>query len=116
MKNVVPKSTLLLIGGLAMRGNEFSSLIPDLRKMTELNVISFDNINVGSGPRLMSDEKPLSILDQANHQWNKLNSLVDFSSEKVSIFGISMGGMIASTMACAHPKRVNKLILAISQP
>lgn len=101
---------ILLIGGLAMKADEHSELAELLSSKTGRRTLYFDNFNVGDGPRL-EGEKQLAILDQALHQWNKVNETVG-TETSISIYGISMGGMIASTMATLFPNRVSKLVLA----
>lgn len=109
MNNMI-KSPILLIGGLAMKADEHSSLAECLRSKIGRRTIYFDNINVGAGPRI-ENAKELTIFDQAQHQWNKINETVG-TEVSISIYGISMGGMIASTMATMYPKRVESLVLA----
>lgn len=101
---------ILLIGGLAMKADEHSELARLLSSKTGRRILYFDNINVGDGPRLEGANQ-LAILDQAHHQWKKVNETVG-SETSISIYGISMGGMIASTMATLFPDRVSKLVLA----
>lgn len=101
-------SSVLLIGGLAMTGEELRPLSESIKGT---RFLFFDNINVGKGPRLDLKVNRLSIEDQARHQW----ALIDENLGKnamLSIFGISMGGMIAATMASMQPQRVSGLMLA----
>ncbi len=86
------------------------SLAKQLQTNLGRRIIFFDNINVGNGPRVES-AKELTILDQALHQWKQINETVG-TNTSISIYGISMGGMIASTMATLFPERVKNLVLA----
>ena len=104
------QTPILLVGGLAMKGDEYFLLAKQLTEKLERQVVYFDNINVGSGLR-HSSENSLTILDQALHQWNKVSEAFN-SNTTISIYGISMGGMIASTMATLFPLRAHKLVLA----
>lgn len=104
------ENPILLIGGLAMKADEHSELAGLLSSQTGRRILYFDNLNVGDGPRL-EEAKQLAILDQALHQWHKVNETVGTESS-ISIYGISMGGMIAATMATLYPQRVEKLALA----
>lgn len=101
---------ILLVGGLAMKANEHEPLAGKLHSKLGRLILFCDNINVGNGPRL-EPSKTLTILDQAQHQWNNVNKILGTESP-ISIYGISMGGMIASTMATLFPWRVKKLVLA----
>jgi|GEM_PF-4649683 len=112
MKKTNTKSHVLLIGGLAMKGDELNDLANRLNQIGSFTFLSFDNINVGSGPRVDLKIQDLTIFDQAAHQWQKVNEVLNTSEGKISIFGISMGGMIAATMVYLFPDRVDKLILS----
>ena len=68
----------------------------------------FDNLFAGDAPRPM--ERVLSIQAQARHQWAKFDAL-ELKCPQVTLFGISMGGMIAATMATLQPGRIERLVL-----
>lgn len=106
------RSPVLLIGGLAMKGDELNDLAGRLTQKGSFTFLSFDNINVGSGPRIDLKTQELSIFDQAAHQWQRVDEKLSANEGKISIFGISMGGMIAATMAYLFPERIDKLILS----
>lgn len=101
---------LLLIGGLAMKGSELLPFQQDLSSLG-INSVFFDNLFVGDGPR-PTNIAALTIEDQARHQWKLVDELGISPAEKISIFGISMGGMIAAAMAAIHPDRVERLFLS----
>lgn len=101
---------ILLVGGLAMKADEHFLLAKKLEEKISRPILYFDNINVGTGPRCGTDRN-LTIEDQALHQWNQVTESIG-SQSKISIYGISMGGMITSTMASLFPERVHKLVLA----
>jgi 3-oxoadipate enol-lactonase len=103
-------SRLVLVGGLAMRGSDFSPLVATLSSLG-IDAITYDNLCVGDGPRPGS----LSILDQALHGWQTIDSTVG-QGASVHLFGISMGGMIAATMATLAPTRVHTLTLGATSP
>lgn len=107
---IATSSPILLIGGLAMKADEHEPLANNLYSNLGRRILYFDNINVGDGPRVEAP-KQLTILDQAIHQWKKIDKIIG-KTTSISIYGISMGGMIASTMATLYPQRVNKLVLA----
>ena len=91
-----------------MRANEYAA-VAELLKPRQ--VLLFDNPCVGEGPR---PDGPLTILDQALHQWEQIERVVGL--QPVHIFGLSMGGMIGSTMASIHPERTASLIVAATSP
>ncbi|QQS47353.1 MAG: alpha/beta fold hydrolase [Acidobacteriota bacterium] len=94
---------LLLIYGLAGRGNGFRHQVPALS--TKFKTISFDNRGVGETDQ---PEEPYSIAGMANDA----AGLMDFLRiESAGVFGVSMGGMIAQELALRHPGRVTKLAL-----
>jgi pimeloyl-ACP methyl ester carboxylesterase len=102
---------IAFIPGLAMTGAEyqpFASLVAEKGYET----LHFDNPCVGDGPRIDGD---LSIKVQAEEQWRKLDPLL-VGGERLVLFGLSMGGMIASQMAKLRPDRVSHLIVAASSP
>ncbi len=110
MSNANQQMPILLLGGLAMKADEHLLLAKGLKEKLNRPVVYFDNLNVGTGPRLGTD-KNLTIQDQALYQWNQVSE--NFGSKtKISVYGISMGGMIASTMAYHFPERVQQLVLA----
>ncbi|MES2855774.1 MAG: alpha/beta hydrolase [Bdellovibrionota bacterium] len=100
--------TLVLMSGLAMRANEY---LPFAASLAPRRVLHFDNPCVGEGPRTSG---PLSILDQARHQWSEIERAV--GKQPVHLFGLSMGGMIASTMASIEPARTLSLVVAATSP
>jgi pimeloyl-ACP methyl ester carboxylesterase len=97
---------ILLVMGLGMAATGWWRTIPVLAK--ELRVISFDNRGSGRSdqPRgsytiAQMAEDALAVLDAAN--------VAD-----ASVYGISMGGMIAQELALRHPERVRALVLGAS--
>jgi pimeloyl-ACP methyl ester carboxylesterase len=97
---------VLLISGLGMAATTWWRTIPVLAQ--GLRVLSFDNRGVGRsdvtrGPyslEQMADDA-LAVLDAAGE-------------ESAHVYGISMGGMIAQTLALRHPERVRALVLGAS--
>ncbi len=99
---------LVLVSGLAMRSNEYAELARDFDpRLTYM----FDNPCVGHGPRPLGG---LTIEDQANHQWQQIER--EYGSGRVHLFGLSMGGMIASSMASMKPHQVASLTVAATSP
>ena len=108
MNSIKPR--VVLVGGLAMRESDFSPLVASLASLG-LASTTYDNLYVGDGPRPSS----LSIHDQALHGWQAIDSALGPESS-VHLFGISMGGMIAATMATLAPTRVLTLTLGATSP
>ena len=104
------EARIVLVGGLAMRGSDFSPLVASLASLGVAST-TYDNLYVGHGPRPCS----LSIHDQALHGWQAIDSALGPESS-VHLFGISMGGMIAATMATLAPTRVLTLTLGATSP
>lgn len=94
---------LLLIYGLAGRGNGFVKQVPALSD--SFRTITFDNRGVGLTEQR---EEPFSIADIADDAAGLLDHL---GIESANVFGISMGGMIAQEFALRHPQRTGKLAL-----
>lgn len=94
---------LLLIHGLAGRGDGFARQIPALSK--QFRVITFDNRGVGETDQ---PEEPYSIPQMADDAAGLLEAL---GVESSHVFGVSMGGMIAQELVLRHPHRVRKLAL-----
>lgn len=106
------QSPVLFVGGLAMKSDEFAELRARIAPLSEFPSMSFDNKNVGTGPRVDLKVRELPVLEQAQYQWERVDEALAGKNSKISIFGISMGGMIAASMACLKPERVNRLVLA----
>jgi pimeloyl-ACP methyl ester carboxylesterase len=68
--------------------------------------------NRGTG---MSDnpQTPTTIPQMAEDVINLLDAL---EFDRVSVFGISMGGMIAQELVLAHPERISRLVLGCTTP
>ena len=94
---------LLLIHGLASRGNGFKFQIPALSG--RFRTIIFDNRGVGETDQ---PEEPYSIAQMADDALGLLDAL---GVESASVFGVSMGGMIAQELVLRRPQRVKKLAL-----
>jgi pimeloyl-ACP methyl ester carboxylesterase len=104
------EARIVLVGGLAMRGSDFSPLVASLASLGVAS-ITYDNLYVGHGPR----PSYLSIHDQALHGWQAIDSALGPESS-VHLFGISMDGMIAATMATLAPTRLLTLTLGATSP
>ncbi len=94
---------LMLIYGLAGRGQGFCYQVPALSK--KFRTILFDNRSVGETDQ---PETPYSIPQMADDAAGLLDAL---DVESAHVFGISMGGMIAQELALRHPARLKKLAL-----
>lgn len=93
-----------------MRGQEFTEVINSLSDL-DIEAFAFDNLFVGDGAR----EPDASIANQAKNIWSRIDENLG-SESTVNIFGISMGGMIAATMATMIPHRIDNLILGATSP
>lgn len=94
---------LLLIYGLAGRGNGFLYQTPELSK--HFRTITFDNRGVGETDQ---PDEPYSMVQMADDAAGLLDTL---GIESANVFGISMGGMIAQELTLRHPQKVRKLAL-----
>jgi pimeloyl-ACP methyl ester carboxylesterase len=96
---------LLLVHGFACGSEDWGSLPRALATKSQREVLTFDNRGVGKssappGPYTvdMLAADALHVLDQAE-------------VPRAHVLGISLGGMIAQTLALAQPERVHGLIL-----
>jgi len=94
---------LLLIYGLAGRGNGFLYQTPELSK--HFRTITFDNRGTGESDQ---PEEPYSIAQMADDAAGLLDV---FGIASAYVFGISMGGMIAQELVLRHPQKLRKLAL-----
>ncbi|MBK6797278.1 MAG: alpha/beta fold hydrolase [Acidobacteria bacterium] len=94
---------VLLIYGLAGRGNGFIKQVPELS--AGYQTIIFDNRGVGETDQ---PDEPFSIAQIADDAAGLLDHL---GIDSAHVFGISMGGMIAQEFALRHPNRTRKLVL-----
>jgi len=102
------RPTLVLINGL---GNQCIHYRPDLcARFVEagFHVVRFDNRDVG-----LSSDGPegYGLTDMADDVVAVLDHL---GIDRAHIFGVSLGGMIAQTLAIEHPERVAGLISVMS--
>ena len=99
---------LVLLHGLQGDASTFDSLMPALSK--HFRVLRFDQR--GSGLTDKPDEA-YSIEMLADDTVGLMKSL---GIETANIFGVSLGGMIAQSLALKYPEQVQKLILACTLP
>lgn len=94
---------LLLIGGFTMVKEAWTHQVSGLSQ--KFQVITFDNRAVGEST---VPQEPFSISDMAQDAIGLLDAL---GVSSANIFGISMGGLIAQSMALEHPRKVKKMAL-----
>ena len=99
---------VLLVMGLGMAATAWWRTVPVLAK--ELRVISFDNRGAGRSDKppgrytlTQMAEDAVAVMDAAN-------------VATASVYGLSLGGMIAQVLALRHPERVRALVLGASTP
>ena len=95
---------LLLIIGLSLSLLDWGIELPQLLSK-HYKVILFDNRDAGE---TSESPHPYTIAQMADDAANLLDSL---GEPRASVFGVSMGGMIAQHFALNHADKLNKLIL-----
>jgi 3-oxoadipate enol-lactonase len=95
---------VLLIMGLGMNSTGWWRTIPVLAE-AGLRVIAFDNRGVGRSER---PPGPYTVAEMADDAVAVLDAA---GVDRVHVYGISLGGMIAQEVALRHPERVRALVL-----
>jgi 3-oxoadipate enol-lactonase len=98
---------LLLIMGFGMPGAAWAPMLPFL---PGFQGIYFDNRGTG-----LSD-KPAGTYTVAEMAEDASNLLRTLGLERVRVYGISMGGMIAQELALRHPEQVGMMVLGCTTP
>jgi pimeloyl-ACP methyl ester carboxylesterase len=94
---------VLLIPGLGATSRSWDPIVPELGE--KFSLILPDNRDVG---RSKGKRKPHCLSDFAADLLELLDLL---QVQRAHVVGISLGGVIAQTLAVEHPSRVNRLIL-----
>lgn len=100
---------LLLIPGLGATRRVFDPLVPALRERHR--VVSFDPRGVGESER---GTAPLTMALLAADAVAVIDTAG--GTGQISVFGASMGGVVAQQLAVDHPDRLLRLVLAATQP
>ena len=94
---------VLLIMGLGLSGGAWWRTVPTLAR--ELRVITFDARGIGRSPSVRHNYTVEAMADDA------VSVLDGLGLADAHVYGISLGGMIAQTVALRHPRRVRSLVL-----
>lgn len=102
------RPTLVLINGLGNQCIHYRTGLCQLFAEAGFHVVRFDNRDVG-----LSSDGPdgYGLTDMAGDVVAVLDHL---GVDRAHIFGVSLGGMIAQTVAIEHPERVASLISVMS--
>ena len=99
---------LLLIQGLGYARWGWEPVVEPLAR--SFDVILFDNRGIGES------DTPAGPYTAAQLAGDALQVLDEAGVERAHVLGTSLGGMVAQELALAHPKRVDKLVLACTTP
>jgi 3-oxoadipate enol-lactonase len=94
---------VLLIMGLGLSGGAWWRTVPVLSR--RLRVITFDNRGVGRSRAFSYAYTTEAMADDA------VSVLDDLGLDRVHVYGLSLGGMVAQQLALRHPARVRSLVL-----
>ncbi|HEX3410049.1 MAG TPA: alpha/beta hydrolase [Candidatus Binataceae bacterium] len=98
---------LLLIMGFGMAGAAWLPMLPFL---AGFRAVYFDNRGTGLSDK---PDGPYTVPAMADDASNLIDAL---GLERVRVYGISMGGMIAQELALRHPEQVSKMVLGCTTP
>lgn len=105
-RGTAPDATpCLLIHGFACGADDWGSLPRAIATKSQRDVIYFDNRGVGGSA---APEGPYTVDMMASDALHVLDSA---GVDQAHVLGISLGGMIAQTLALSSPDRVRALIL-----
>ena len=98
---------LLLIMGFGMSGAAWVPMLPFFQGFQS---IYFDNRGTGLSDK---PDGPYTVAAMAEDASNLIRGL---GLERVRVYGISMGGMIAQELTLRHPEQVSKVVLGCTTP